>query len=569
VNVTVQDVGGTRRIGVLGNLSDPADCAALLNALNQRGESAVDLTFYDARTLPGAVLEKLLDIKAAPVAVPVPLKIHTYHNYLLYCLMRLELPALGVFPAGGLPVAPEYRAVVLAGSADSLDKMLAIVEALPASSASIFVAQHILEAEPSHLDTLLRMRTGYTVEMPQHMTEIQPGTIYVAPPGHHMKVAHGRVYLTRDKKVNFARPSLDVLYQSIAEEYRECSLAVLLCGYGSDGVAGLAAIRSRGGCVLVENSADCPAHDLPDAAIASGAADHVLSLPELRCFVAAAVAGRTRTIPPPLIELLLEAVFCRYGYDYRNYQRNTVERRLDNLRSQMGMPDFFALQREILTDPEVFERLFLELSINVTSFFRHPEQFRLLREKVLPYLDSFPNLKIWSAGCANGKEAYSLAILLDELGILQKSQIFATDINPYQLEEGKSGLYPLEQLEEGRRNYAASGGQGRLDDWLTTDKGCLKIDPRLGKHVQFFPHSLVHDGPFNEFQLIVCRNVLIYFHPGLQARVMELFSRSLHQDGFLMMGPSESIGQGEGGRFFTPYAAHEKIYRWNSGGMPQ
>lgn len=561
MNITIQDSAETRRIGVLGDLTFPGSRAELLDALDQHAHRALDLTFYDARTLPGDVIEKLVELKTSTV----PLKIHTYHHYLLHHLMRLDLPAIGVLPYSVRPTAPRYDALALGGSADSLDKIIAIIEALPASDAAVFIVQHILETEPNHLDELLKARTDYQVEMPQHMTQIKPGTLYIAPPGHHMKVAHGLVYLTRDKKINYARPSIETLFKSMAEEYKERCMGVLLCGYGNDGVTGLQAIKNQGGCVLVENSADCGAHDLTDAGIASGAFDHVFSLPELRCFVASALAGRSQNFTPQLIDLLLEAVFSRYGYDYRNYQRNTVERRLSNLRSQLRAPDFFALQKEILTDQEAFERLFLELSINVTAFFRHPEQFRMLREKIMLYLDSFSHIKIWSAGCANGKEAYSLAILLDELGMLDKSQIFATDINPYQLEEAKNGLYPSEKLEEGQRNYEAGGGKGHIADWFTGSQ-CLKVIPRLSKHIQFYPHSLVHDGPFNEFQLILCRNVLIYFHPSLQARVMELFSRSLHQDGFLVLGPSEGISLGEGERYFSPYADSEKIYRWRGRG---
>ncbi|MGR9014125.1 MAG: CheR family methyltransferase [Gammaproteobacteria bacterium] len=557
MSITVKDHAGIRRIDVLGDLSGPMSRDDLLTALTLRGDLGVEITFYDARTLPGIILETLLNLRAAGVS----LKIYTYHNHLLYHLMRFGLQVLGVFSANTLPVAPEVSAVVLGGSANSLDKILAIVEALPVGNTVIFIVQHILEDEPNLLDKLLRVRTDYVVEMPQHLTEIMPGAIYIAPPGHQMKVAHGLIYLTRDKKVNFARPSIEVLFKSVAAEYREHCLGVLLCGHGNDGVAGLQAIKNNGGCVLVENSDDCGAHALTDAGIAGGAFDFVFSLPELCCFVAAAVAGRSREFSPQLIDLLLEAVYSRYGHDYRNYQRNTVERRLNHICSKLGIDDFFNLQRELLTDPEAFEHLFLELSINITAFFRHPAQFKALREKVLPYLDSFSSIKIWSAGCANGKEAYSLAILLDELGMLEKTQIFATDINPYQLEEGKNGLYPLEKREEGQCNYLAGGGQGLLDDWMSTDQGYLKMAPRLRKHLIFYQHSLGHDGPFNEFQLIICRNVLIYFHPSLQQGVMELFSDSLHQDGFLMLGPSENINAGKGEDFFSPYAKLEKIYR--------
>lgn len=560
MSITVQDMAEIRRIDVLGDLSNPLSRKDLLNALAQRDGRGLEITVYDARILPSEVLEALLGLKAAGVS----LKIYTYHNYLLYHLMRFGLPVLGVYSSATLPSTPEIAAVVLGGSADSLDKILSIIEALPPSDAAIFIVQHIREDEPNRLDKLLRARTDYTVEMPQHMTDIIPGSLYIAPPGHQMKVAHGKVYLTRDPKVNYARPSIEVLFKSVAAEYRERSLGVLLCGYGSDGVVGLQSIKSHGGMVLVENSADCTAHALTDAGIASGAFDHVFALPELRCFIASAVAGRSMAFSPQLIDLLLEAVYSRYGYDYRNYQRSTVERRLARLSSQLGANDFFSLQREILGDADAFERLFLELSINVTAFFRHPAQFKMLREKVLPYLDSFSSIKIWLAGCANGKEAYSLAILLDELGMLDKCQIFATDINPYQLIEAKNGLYPLEKLQEGRSNYLAGGGQSDLTDWLSTDRGYLKMSPRLCKRLLFYPHSLGYDGPFNEFQLIICRNVLIYFHPTLQQRVLELFSSSLHQDGFLMLGPSEDINTSKGEEFFVPYAKAERIYRYRN-----
>ncbi len=562
MSVTAQEVAGTWRLGVLGDLAAPATQGELVRALEQRGARPVELSFYDARTLPGPVLEKLLDL----VADGAPLKLYAYHTHLLHHLLRLHLPALGVFVPVETVAAPVVAAVALGGSADSLDKLLAIVEALPRANVAVFVVQHVLDDQPSYLDRLLQSRTDYAVVMPQHLTAIVPGTIYVAPPGHQMKVAHGQVYLTTDQVVNFARPSIDVLFTSVAEEYRERALAVLLCGFGHDGVDGLQTVKRHGGCVLVERSSDCAASALPDAGIASRAFDHVLSLPELRCFVASAVAGRGPGLPPRLIELLLEAVLSRHGYDFRNYQRSTVERRLENLRGQLRAADFFALQREILTDPEVFERLFLELSIGVTAFFRHPAQFQLLREKVLPYLESCPSIRIWSAGCANGREAYSLAMLLDELGLLDRAQIFATDINPYLLDEGKSGLYPVEEGEEAQRNYQASGGQGSLDKWLVPDRNCLKVAPRLRKHVLFYSHSLTHDGPFQEFQLIVCRNVLIYFHPVLQRRVLELFAGSLHRDGFLLLGPSEGGGTGDGRRFFAPCVEKGELYRWGPEG---
>jgi len=558
VSISVRSINGVRRIDVLGELGEGEDeLAPLLATLVDADGEPRELVFYDARTLPGAVTERLAQL----VGTPGQPRIRVYHPYLLYYLMRLGIEAHQVPSKPPCPPA-RFAALAIGGSADSLDKMVAIVEALPPGPFVVFVVQHVLENEPSLLDKLLQAHTDLRVVMPQHLARVEPGTIYVAPPGRHMKVAHGLVYLTRDQKLNFARPSLDALFVSVAEEYREEAMAVLLCGYGCDGVAGLRRIGELGGCALVEDGSECAARDMPDAAVAAQVFDHVLDLPALRCFVAAAASDPAGGATPPLIDLLLEAVYTRYGYDYRGYQRGTVERRLDNLLSALSLPNFYALQREILTDPDAFERLFLDLSINVTTFFRHPEQFRVLREQVLPYLDSFPHIKIWSAGCANGKEAYSLAMLLDELGILDKAQIFATDINPYQLEEARSGLYPGSDLAEAANNYRASGGQGDLGRWLSSAHGYLKVEPRLRGHMLFYTHSLVHDGPFNEFQLIICRNVMIYFRSDLQCRVVDLFTRSLHRDGFLMLGPSES-GVAMAVDFpFAREAGEGSLYRW-------
>ena len=562
MSVTYNDNTEIRRIEVLGLLDRESDRAALAEALRPGGWVRCEVSFYDARTLPGSVVDNL----AGVLWSGRELKIHTYHTYLAHFLLRLGIPAVAVPSRSMREPQAETRAVVIGGSAESLDKITHIVERLPESDAAVFIVQHVMEEEVNHLDRLLRSRTDYTVVMPHHLMEIEPATIYIAPPGHHLKVAHGKVYLTRDRKVQFARPSLDALFQSVAREYGEHAIGVLLCGYGRDGVAGIETLKANGATVIVEESGDCgDARVLTDNGRESGHHHHIFHLEEIAAFLAAALVGREHPTPP-LIDLLLEAFYVRYGYDFRGYQKGTVERRLDKLARLRNGGGFFELARELLAEPESFERFFLELSVNVTAFFRHPQQFRYLRERVLPYLDSFPRVKIWSAGCSTGEEVYSLAVLLDELGMLEKSQIFATDINHYVLDEAKSGLFPREKLDEDHANYLESGGESGGSDTreaFLRDNGLyLEIEPRYREHILFHHHSLAHDGAFNEFQLILCRNVLIYFHPRLQRRVTDLFAKSLHRDGFLMLGPSEGLVSGEGERYFTPYAEHEKVYRW-------
>jgi chemotaxis protein methyltransferase CheR len=260
--------------------------------------------------------------------------------------------------------------------------------------------------------------------------------------------------------------------------------------------------------------------------------------------------------------MLLEAVEAKYGYAFNAYAQGTLQRRITKLMTETKHDSFYTFQKAILTQAFSFERLFLELSIGITEFFRHPEQLAHLRNHVLPYLESFPHIRIWIAGCASGETVYSLAILLEEAGLLDKTQIYATDINPLYLQQARNGLYGIDNLKKIRDNYSLSGGVGTFDNYIEDHGRFVAIIPRLKEKILFYHHSLVSDGVFNEFQLIICSNVIIYFNKALQKKVMELFSRSLHKDGFLMLGLKEGINPGQGKRFFHEENTKMKIYRW-------
>lgn len=568
MSVTLQNQGALRKVAILGRLETAEDRAALLAALpaGSAGQAiTLELDFYDADTLPGDIIEALAETLDGGGQV----KIVAYRALLAHGLLRLGLPVLQIPSQSRRTPLAECRALVLAGSAQSLDKILYIVERLPLTRATVFVAQHVGEDQENLLDRLLKARTEYTVLMPQHLTAVQPGALYVAPPGHHLRVAHGLIYLTRDRKIQFSRPSIDVLFESVAGEYGDKALAVLLCGFGQDGVAGCAALKDTDACVIIEDGEECgPARVMPDSARHAGRYDHVMRCPVIASVAAAAVAGAGAAPTGPLLDLFLEAVNSQHGYDLRHYQRDGLERRIRNLMLRFGLGGFADFQRAVFSDPVLFERLLAELSVGVTRFFRHPEQFLELREKILPYLSSFPVIKVWSAGCASGEEAYSLAILLDELGLLERSRLFATDANPYLLELARSGLFPAEPLAVNRENYLASGGPRLFDVHVPPAGRFLKARDRLRKHILFHRHSLVSEGVFNEFQLIVCRNVMIYFDAELQEQALERFSRSLHRDGFLMLGPQDGLRHLAQARGFTPCAAGSHIYRLRDGAPP-
>lgn len=558
----VADNGARCKINVVGKLDSGHERMLLLSELRGLPANAqqVELTFFDALTLPEPVVDALAKIKLAGIE----LKIQVYTTYLAHYLAKLGMPARYVVITDSRRRLAEVRTLALGGSADSLDKILRIVEHLPAADVAVFVVQHVLEASENLLDRLLKARTEtYRVVMPTHMQTVEAATIYIAPPGHHMKVANGLVYLTRDRKVRLARPSIDVLFESLACEYGENAMAVLLCGMGEDGVAGTRLLTQQGAFVIVEDSDDClTAKWLTNTAAREGQYAHVLNIHEICSFIGSALAADARQPSRAAIQVFLEAIYARYGYDYRGYQESTVERRIKNIMALLRIDSFFELQRRVLTDPEVFRRFFLEMSVEVTHFFRHPEQMRLLREEIFPYLESFPNLRIWSAGCASGEEVFSLAIVLDELGMLTKARIFATDINSDALSQAQAGLFPLEKLEENRANYLKSGGVRRFDDYFENNGLYLKVAERIRERVLFHQHSLVQDGVFNEFELIVCRNVIIYFKPEMQKAVMSRFVKSLHPEGFLVLGTQEGTLASGSGDWFAEYKPHSRIYQW-------
>lgn len=257
----------------------------------------------------------------------------------------------------------------------------------------------------------------------------------------------------------------------------------------------------------------------------------------------------------------LKKIHIKFGYDYTGYQIESVTRRIKITMLRENMCSFEQFESAVLEDTEIFEQLFLDLSINTTEFFRDPEVFLILRNRILTYLSSHSHIKIWCAGCSNGKEAYSLAILLDELGLLNRTYIYATDINPYIIEEAKNGLFSTSDIDKGILNYIKAGGKRNFVDYFELRDSYMKVRNYLQKNILFFQHSIIGDGILNEFQLILCRNVLIYFKPQMQNKVLSTFSKSLDITGFLVLGKSEGMILNGGHSFFVKYIDKEKIFR--------
>lgn len=261
------------------------------------------------------------------------------------------------------------------------------------------------------------------------------------------------------------------------------------------------------------------------------------------------------------IQLLLEALYQRYHYDFRHYARASIKRRLIQARGQLGFASFSAMQEGLLHDPSTLPRLLNYLTVQVSEMFRDPDYFRALREKVIPHLRTYPSLKIWVAGCSNGEELYSLAILFREEGLEQRTIFYATDINPDALRAAEAGVYPLDQIRKFTESHQRSGARSSLSDYYTADYGRAVFDKSLRSRVVFSDHSLVTDAAFGEMHLISCRNVLIYFDRDLQDRALGLFRDSLARKGFLGLGSKESLRFSQHAPSFSDFVREEKIYQ--------
>ncbi|MDX6512054.1 MAG: chemotaxis protein methyltransferase CheR [Gaiellaceae bacterium] len=260
-------------------------------------------------------------------------------------------------------------------------------------------------------------------------------------------------------------------------------------------------------------------------------------------------------------ELLLEAVFRRYGFDFREYAPASLKRRLWRRIHAEGLRSISALQERLLHDPSCMERLLLDLSINVTAMFRDPSFYVAFREKVVPLLRTYPFTRIWNAGCASGEEVYSLAILLQEEGLYDKTRIYATDINAAVLERARAAVFPLNRMQEYTQNYIKAGGKRAFSEYYVAAYDGARFQRSLADNVVFAQHNLVSDRSFNEFNVVVCRNVMIYFDKPLQDHVHDLFYESLAHFGVLALGHKESIAFSRHADAYEELDVPERIYR--------
>ncbi len=264
------------------------------------------------------------------------------------------------------------------------------------------------------------------------------------------------------------------------------------------------------------------------------------------------------------IDLFLEAIYRKFHYDFRDYARASVRRRLRQACVHFRCTNISMLQAQLLNDPNMLPELLGYMTVQVSEMFRDPNAFRALRENVIPHLRTHPSIKVWIAGCSSGEELYSLAILFREEGLEDRTIFYATDINTDALKKAEAGIYELSRIRSFTENHRLSGGKSSLSNYYTAAYGNAIFDKSLRKNVVFSDHSLVTDAVFGEMQLITCRNVLIYFDRQLQDRVAETFLHSLGHKGFLMLGVKESMRFTRHAPAFLEFDRKERIYQKRS-----
>jgi chemotaxis protein methyltransferase CheR len=261
------------------------------------------------------------------------------------------------------------------------------------------------------------------------------------------------------------------------------------------------------------------------------------------------------------MRLLVDAIFLKYHFDFRGYASASLKRRLSTAMTHFRCETLSQLQDKVLHESTVFPALLEFLTVQVSEMFRDPEYFRALRAKVVPLLRTYPSLKIWVAGCSSGEEVYSLAILLREEGLLKRTLIYATDINPHALKRAEAGIYELDRIAGFTTNHQRSGARASLSDYYTAAYGRAVFDKSLREHIVFSDHSLATDSVFAEVQLVSCRNVLIYFDRNLQDRALELFRDALCRRGFLGLGSKESLRFSSCADSFTEFAREDRVFQ--------
>ena len=455
-------------------------------------------------------------------------------------------PAPPAPPAGKEP----FPIVALGASAGGLEAFEQFFKNLPPTTRAGFVVLSHLDPKHSSIMTELIARfTPMTVHEAADGVEVKAKHVYVIPPNKDLSIFHGKLQLTEQAKAAGTRMPIDFFLRSLAQDQGEKAVAIILSGTGSDGTLGVRDVQGAGGTVFVEDPASAKYDGMPRSAVQTGLVDHVLPVGEIARRLSSLLERyRTTGKEPPdermtdVMQKILMTVRSRTGHDFALYKKNTITRRIRRRMNVHTIENPAAYFRYLQEHPDEVQQLFKELLINVTSFFREPEAFDVLKKTVLPELlhnkPSDYTIRVWVPGCATGEEAYSIAMLIREYTEERhqdyKVQMFATDIDEESIAQARSGFFPS--------NIAADVPANRLTKFFIKEETGFRVKKDIREMIVFAVQNVAKDAPFTRLDLVSCRNVLIYMEADLQGKLINLFHYSLKPGGVLFLGSSESIG---------------------------
>ena len=473
--------------------------------------------------------------------------------------------------------APNFLVVGIGASAGGLEAFTKILAPIPRTAPlAVILVQHLSRTHPSLLKELLGAKTALTVVEGEDGLEIRPGFVYVIRPDTHLTVVDGHLRVSQRPTGHVIDAPVDRLFESLADQYGERAIGVVLSGSGHDGAAGVRQIKDAGGIVLVQDPAEADSNGMPRAAVglgdvadlvlpAEGLAAELVRLAEHPFFKRAPAESsgtsgeRLATELAPIFQLLRRTT----GVDFTHYKAPTVQRRINRRLALHRLADLPAYTKLLQTDANEVERLHDDILIHVTGFFRDPESFALLCNDVLPDLiaahqDGTP-LRVWVPGCSSGEEAYSIAIALVESLREHPTiplQVFGTDVSHKMVARARSGFYPADAVKKLE--------PGRLRQFFVEVEGGFRVSTSVREHCVFARQDVTRDPPFSKLDLVLCRNLLIYLGQPLQKRAIEIFHYALNPGGVLVLGRSETVGAHVD--LFEPIDTHWKVYRSIPGG---
>ena len=448
---------------------------------------------------------------------------------------------------------PEY-VVGVGASAGGLEALEALFSHMPMKTGMAFViVQHLSPDYKSLMDELLARKTMIPIKMAEDQMPLESDSIYLLPPNKEMIVGSGKLYLTAREQTDSVNLPINTFFRSLAESYQDKSIAIVLSGTGSDGSKGVCSVHDSGGFVLVQSPETCKFDAMPNNAVSTHSVDLVLA-PEDMPNALVKYSKRTSNVKMQMSMGVFDAEVSefsevllllnnRYNLDFSQYKPSTISRRLERRLGYQKTPTIREYIDLLLVNPNELEALYYDLLIGVTQFFRDKAAFNSLRNMLGKLLEDFseePEIRLWVAACATGQEAYSVAMLVQEMMASSKKEskpfrIFATDIHNKSIQFASTGIYSEEELQ-GLDDHLKEKYFSRLDS------GKYQVTEAIRKPILFAQHNLLKDPPFTRTQFVSCRNLLIYFNTAAQQRVLSLLSFSLMNKGLLFLGPSESIG---------------------------